>query len=199
MLLTKPKKINWSLLSMNTNDRALELLLKNPEKIYWNTLSSNKNDIAVKLLLENIDKINWRFFSENSNDKAVNYLLENPDKIVWNNFCSNINIKAFAFLLKNKEKIDWHFLSSNPLIFIYDNEIAIKNLSLVTKEINSLQLTEPLQVTILLFPEMYRQRNVNNISVFLKRFHTPNCTIQICSNGLKISLEKLFKMNAERV
>ena len=48
-------KINWTYLSDNPNDKALELLLKpeNLDKIHWDNLSLNPNDKAIELLKEN--------------------------------------------------------------------------------------------------------------------------------------------------
>jgi len=77
-----PEKINWSYLSLNTSDYAIEYLEKNPDKINWLHLSRNTNDKAIELLIKNQDKIQWDFFSSNSNDKAIELLFKNNLSII---------------------------------------------------------------------------------------------------------------------
>jgi len=66
----------WDLLSSNSNETAVKIMLDNPACIDWNMLCSNTNPKALKLLEDNIDKINWYTLSENPN--AVYIFEQNP-------------------------------------------------------------------------------------------------------------------------
>jgi ribosomal protein L24E len=61
------------------------LLRENPDKINWTNLSINTSDSALELLQENPDKINWFTLSYNTNIKTAELICKFPDKIVWNN------------------------------------------------------------------------------------------------------------------
>jgi hypothetical protein len=65
LLLQNTDKIDWDLLSTNSNDRALDCLLANPEKINWALLSLNTNTRVIEILKQNQDKINWCNLSRN--------------------------------------------------------------------------------------------------------------------------------------
>ncbi len=125
-------QIHWTCLSLNTSDRAIELLEQNPDKIHWYNLSSNPN--AIHILKKNIDKIDkirihcnpngieiikdhidtldtngWNQLS--LNPKAISILEQNLDKIDWYNICRNPAAKSL--ILQNKNRIDWHYLACN--------------------------------------------------------------------------------------
>ena len=51
------EKINWYYLSKNEHEKAIHLLEQNPMKINWMMLSRNSN--AVHLFEQNLDKIDW--------------------------------------------------------------------------------------------------------------------------------------------
>ena len=80
-------KINWYRLSGNS--AAFDLI--ELDKIDWNMLSTNTNPKAIKLLKESYLKgqnnINWALLSKNSS--AIEVLRENPDKIEWLWFIEN--------------------------------------------------------------------------------------------------------------
>ena len=58
-------KINWSILSCNECNEAIELLKKNQNKIDWNNLCNNQNNKVLEILEKNQDKINWDIISCN--------------------------------------------------------------------------------------------------------------------------------------
>lgn len=67
--------INWSYLSSNENNSAIELLKQNPDKINWNELSANKNQEAIEMLKANQDSlaIDWVAFSSNPSIFTLDY------------------------------------------------------------------------------------------------------------------------------
>jgi len=88
-------------------------------------LSANSNNKAVELLLQNQDKINWYMFSFNPNDKAIQFLDKNIDKIKYYHLIENKNHNVIN-LLKNfyiNELNTVRYYSkihSNPIIFEID-------------------------------------------------------------------------------
>ena len=116
--LDNSKKINWKLLSSNTNEEVIELLQANPNNIDWKRLSANPN--AIELLRTNPSKIDWDWLSENPN--AIELLKANPDKINWYNLSANPSYQAIELLKENKSGINFPNLSANPSIF--DEKIA---------------------------------------------------------------------------
>jgi len=66
-LKANPEKINWPLLSLNSNPEAIKLLKANPTKINWSNLSFNINPEVIEILKDNSHKINWSNFSSNPN------------------------------------------------------------------------------------------------------------------------------------
>ena len=121
------KKINFNGLSLNTNDKAIELLKKKKDKIDWSKISLNTNDKAIELLEENQDKINWNNLCLNTNDKAIELLKANKDNINWFELLFNTNCKILELLVENQDKIDWYILSKNIIIFEIDYDQMKKN------------------------------------------------------------------------
>ena len=72
-------------LSKNTSDVAIEILDAYflPEEFNWTNLSANPNDQAIELLKQNQDKINWESLSKNTNEKVIELLKQNQDKFNW--------------------------------------------------------------------------------------------------------------------
>ena len=101
------KNLDWSKLSENNTDEAIELLINNKEKIDWRMLSTNNNDKAIELLIANENKIDWKMFSTNNNDRTVELLIINENKIDWYFISINPNIKLFELFNNNKNKINW--------------------------------------------------------------------------------------------
>jgi len=78
LLNRKSKYINWNALLANKN--AMELIRNNMDKITdWTMLSSNTNDEAIEMLKQEPSKINWQLLASNENPKAVE-MLENECK-----------------------------------------------------------------------------------------------------------------------
>jgi len=107
----------------------MEILKENPEKIDWYLLSRNSN--AISILENNKEKIDWYSLSYNKN--AIKLLLENPEKIHYDELSYNSN--AIELIEKNKEKIDWYNLSINPSIFTYDYDKIRKDFEELGEEI----------------------------------------------------------------
>ena len=59
------EKLDWNMLSLNPNPKAIELLEENMEKINWYVLSFNKN--AIHILERNTEKIDYSNLSLNKN------------------------------------------------------------------------------------------------------------------------------------
>lgn len=115
--------INWKLLSSNTNSGAISILRTNIEHIDWYNLSNNTSSDAIKLLQEYPNKIHWFVLSSNTNDGAIELLKNNPDKINWYLLSGNNNDGAIQLLKENLYKINWKMLSTNT------NDGAIELLS----------------------------------------------------------------------
>ena len=79
--------IKWSSLSENPN--SVRLLECDMEKINWSFLSSNTSEYAIDILEKNIDKIHWNWLT--INPSAIRILENNPDKIDWRYLSLNIN------------------------------------------------------------------------------------------------------------
>ena len=123
ILKTNPGKIVWSLLSNNTNPRAIDLLreravLENNmskkdykklgNKIDWASLTTNPN--AIELLKEYPHKIKWEYLSANT--AAIDWLKENKNVIDWGMLSENP--AAIELLKENRNKIHWEKLCKNP-------------------------------------------------------------------------------------
>jgi len=86
LLKENPHRIDWSCLSFNSSDWAICQLRENPDKI-GSGLSLNTNERAMDLLLE-VSKtrpeiIEWQWLCKNTSQKAMDILYENQDKIQW--------------------------------------------------------------------------------------------------------------------
>ena len=101
LLKQNPDKINWRVLSRNSNPEAINLLKQNPDKINWSFLSGNPHPEAIQLLKDNSDKINWIHLSGNPHPEAIQLLKTHPDKINWdwlsNNTCNYNTEKISKF------------------------------------------------------------------------------------------------------
>ena len=118
-----------ALLSSNSNDKAVDIVLANPNEINFNGISFNTNDRAVEYLLSKPDKIDWEILSSNPNEKAVDYMLDHMDKVDWFSALSNTNPRmATVFLskldeLKKNNDIKYR-LSSNNCDVVVDYLLA---------------------------------------------------------------------------
>ena len=136
-LLDWIETLDYTKLSLNPSDGALELLEKNPEKINWFQLSKNAHPKALELLEQNPEKIDWRLLSRNSCDKALELLKKNPNKINWVQLSMNSNPKALELIERNQKIMNeynclneyncWRCLSLNPNIFGYDYAVMETN------------------------------------------------------------------------
>jgi len=103
-------EINWSYLSQNPSDSAIDMLLQHPKMIDWSYLSNNTNIRAIELLSENVDKIDWYWAS--ANPSAMDLIEANLDRVDWRQLCKNKN--AVELLTEHTIEIDWSYLSANP-------------------------------------------------------------------------------------
>jgi hypothetical protein len=108
LMLENPEDIDWTWLSSNTCDGAIELLREYPENIDWYWLSANPS--AMTLIQQYIDCVDWRQLSKNQN--AVELLAEHSIEIDWPYMCANPN--AVWLLEQYRSKIDWRWLCKNP-------------------------------------------------------------------------------------
>ncbi len=87
---------------LSTYANASNLILANPTKVDWSELSNNSSDVAIQLLMANQEKINFSQLSFNTHPDAINLLMENPDRIELNAFLQNPSIlynqRAIAYL-----------------------------------------------------------------------------------------------------
>ena len=117
LLTHKFHKISWSALSKNTNEKILRLLEKYPYNIDWDNLSSNSSDYALYILGNNVDKINWSNLSENPNNNALILLRKYSKQIRWDKMSKNKNTNAIKLLNKHQSRIDWFEFFNNTNIF----------------------------------------------------------------------------------
>jgi len=87
LLMENKDKIDWINICYNDNPKIIsDIIANNLNKcISWVVLSKNSTDEAVKLLMNNQDKINFEFLSLNSNDKVFELIINNLDKIDYEN------------------------------------------------------------------------------------------------------------------
>ena len=115
-------KIDWSNICYNDNPKIVsEIIDRNLDKnISWFILSKNSSDKAVEILLrpENINKIDYQFLSINSNDKVFDLIEKNLDKIDFDYLITNPNPKIIEIFRENKDKISWYYLSMNTNTYI---------------------------------------------------------------------------------
>ena len=112
---TNLHKIDKScLLSLSSNENAIEILKQYPEYIDWDGLSSNSN--AIDLLEQCPERINWDYLSLNPN--AIHLLEKNLKKVCWRNLSSNHN--AIDILKRYPDNIEWYNFLRNPNIIEYD-------------------------------------------------------------------------------
>jgi len=130
--LISEDRINWSQMSANPSDLAIDLLSKNPDKIEWRQLIRLNTSPRVWELMKDYPehmerysddkygKQNFQQFlkhhiSSRPENKAIEYLLEFlPDDKNYRNLSSNPCEMAIDLLASNPSKIHWDRLSSNP-------------------------------------------------------------------------------------
>jgi len=99
----------------------------NKVNLKWSLLSINSNDKIVDLLFQNLDKINMNNFNINSNKKVVKFIKENNCIINWIILSKNTNPDILEILKENYCDINWTSISINPNIFQLDYEKMIFN------------------------------------------------------------------------
>ena len=114
---------------LSRNPRALHIIEKNLYKFDWWSLSQNSGAISIiEKNLNNpevISKINWNWLSENPN--ALHILENYIDNINIDYLAMNPNPNIIYFLKKYfSDNFPWYCLSTNPSIFIYDEDKHIK-------------------------------------------------------------------------
>jgi len=104
--------------SMNSSNKAVNLLMKNIDNINLDGFVQNTNPNIGPLLEHSFTKFNrlhWLWMNKYSSNPAVMAFLEtHPDKIQWNQLSQNTCSDAIKILEKNQDKINWLVLSSNP-------------------------------------------------------------------------------------
>lgn len=101
-------KIEWVMMSWNSNPNIGELLEKHLKVVNWFIVETSLRDIAF--LERHQDKLNWKNVS--SNEHAVPLLEKNLDKVCWRVLSGNKN--AVHLLEANMDKVDAEALSGNP-------------------------------------------------------------------------------------
>jgi hypothetical protein len=125
LLASHWKKINWSILSLNTNTDVLRLIPGfSPEPEVgsscseflaqglkrWIHLSANPH--AIHMLATNLQNVDWTELSLNPN--AIELLAAHVERIDWQIFANNPNPKAMEVMEANLDQVDWIALSRNP-------------------------------------------------------------------------------------
>jgi hypothetical protein len=101
-------RIDWAVLSSNKN--AVKLLKKYPHLVDWSEASANTSLEMIQWISENLDKVDW--FELSFNPAAERILLQNPDRV--DSFAINFNTSAKEFLTRYPDIIDYNILSANP-------------------------------------------------------------------------------------
>lgn len=134
-------KINiYYTFSSISNDKIVRYLIDHPEHINWTQLSYNHTDLAIEMLKKNKDKICWNVLAQNSHPEAIKMIGDNLSNIVgWKMLLVNPGKDIIPLLMEHYEDIKkdgWH--KNAHLSIIYKNEHAIPLLKKVMedKEIN---------------------------------------------------------------
>jgi hypothetical protein len=106
-----PEAIDWTVLSQNESDDALDLLLTHPERIDWASFACNRSPRAIEYMRDHVEFVNWTHLS--SNPMAVDLLLAHLDKVDWSYLCLNPSPSIITLLSYHLDRINWTLLSSN--------------------------------------------------------------------------------------
>lgn len=98
---------------LNKDKKVAPIIKEHFEEISWRILSRNSADWAVDILLNNLNKVDYSDLSINSNDRIVDYLLKNQSLIDVVCILLNTNIKVRDYILKNIDNINWKIFSKN--------------------------------------------------------------------------------------
>lgn len=116
LLLDHPQNIDWDQISMNqSNCMEIYFLYRaNMERINWSHLSANPSERAVDLLFENTDKIVWASFCANKNARAVKHIHDVISKS--SNFFEAVEIPDCPIAMTRGLclNICWDVLATNP-------------------------------------------------------------------------------------
>jgi hypothetical protein len=105
----------------NTNDRMLQYLWEHyRSRVHWPILSGNTSDFAVDILLSHLEHVEWVSANENANPRIIAFLIEHPDYIIPISFSKNPSPLALEYLLLNPTLIDWYSISNHPHLFVPD-------------------------------------------------------------------------------
>lgn len=115
-LIENIKLVDWTTLSANGSDGALDLLEAHPNNIDWSQLClSRLSPRAIALLLANPVKINWNALSRNDSDEALDLLEANIHEICWPALIKfNKSPRAETLLFSKPGEIDWQAVSNSP-------------------------------------------------------------------------------------
>jgi len=105
----------------NTNERMLQYLWEHyRSRVHWPILSGNTSDFAVDILLSHLEHVEWVSANENANPRIIAFLIEHPDYIIPISFSKNPSPLALEYLLLNPTLIDWYSISNHPHLFVPD-------------------------------------------------------------------------------
>ncbi len=145
--------INWDYLSINSSDKAVELIKNNLHQINWIKLHQNENPAVIKILENNPEMINWTILSYNKN--AVELLKSNKDKINW--YCIALNPLITEIIDYDDVKyLISGIIYKNPNIFVYDYK---------QMEINFLDINEDILKEVLKPSRIYRNLELFNYDI----------------------------------
>ncbi len=127
-----------NIICCSKNSSTERILILNPKLINWSYLSQNINDWAVNFLLKkgNINNIDWFYFLTNINENAVSYIITNIEllnnklkKIIFKRINANESNTLIKFLIYNIKYIDYYTLSRNHNKNLYTIIDELKDVS----------------------------------------------------------------------
>ena len=124
ILEANPHKVDWSIIALNPNPRAIQLMINHcpPSEYNWEDISSNPH--AAELFSKSwyVGYVDLRTFCKNPHDGVLDIIegwtetgLFTREK--WSNLSGNTNPRAIQLLKNHVNKIDWKELSANPSAF----------------------------------------------------------------------------------
>lgn len=134
----RPYNIDWILLSRNSGDAAVDLLLENPRKIHWSDFCRNTNPRAIKFIEYEYNqdrrsgKLDWRSLSSNSGTYSIlSREIRNPECQIQLEYLSqNRDQRSISRILdldNCQGAVNWQELSKNSaaIQILRDNQDRI--------------------------------------------------------------------------
>jgi len=115
-------KYNWSFLSANPADWAMDMMDATPWNIDWYMLSKNPSDRALDRLIANPEKIVYTKLAENTSERAMEMMkswiakthLSSISPAIWRELSKNPANGAMDLLEQWPDKIVWAEVCQNP-------------------------------------------------------------------------------------